>query len=129
AGRLVSLAAKAAIYGAGEGGDSFFVVASGTIALRAVRRGDGIETDLREARPGDSFGEESTVGLARRARAEAIEPCLVAEIPVALFRRAVARSGKADVAERFERALERSAKRDLFATIAFTRDLEPRDVD
>src|SRR5262249_15446685 len=99
AGRLLERAAGDPIYKAGEEGASFFVVASGKVALYAVRRGDDRETVLRTAGSGESFGEESTVGMARRATAAAVERATVAEIPVALFRRAAARSGKAEMAE------------------------------
>jgi Fe-S-cluster-containing dehydrogenase component len=129
AGRLVTPLEGGVVYRAGDEGASFFVVASGKIALRAVRRGDDRESALRAAGPGESFGEESTVGLGRRATAVALERSTVAEIPVHVFRRAAARSGKAEVAERLERSLTRSASADLLRTLAFTRDLEPRDLD
>jgi Fe-S-cluster-containing dehydrogenase component len=129
AGRLCDLAAGDVIYKSGDEGASFFVVGSGKVALRAVRRGDDRETELRAAGPGESFGEESTVGVGRRASAVAVERSTVAEIPVHIFRRAAARSGKAEIADRLERALTRSATRDLLGTLAFTRDLPPRDVD
>lgn len=129
AGRLLDRAPGEAIYRVGDEGASFFVVASGRISLRAVRRGDDGETELRTAGSGESFGEEATVEMARRATAVAVERATVAEIPVALFRRAAARSGKATVAERLERGLRHRATRDLLGTLAFTRDLSPRDVD
>ncbi len=116
AGRLVSVNEGGVVYRAGDEGASFFVVAEGRVSLRAVRRGDGGETELRAAGPGESFGEESTVGLARRAAAVALEPGAVAEIPVHVFRRAVARSGKAEVAARLERSLTRTATADLLRT-------------
>jgi Fe-S-cluster-containing dehydrogenase component len=129
AGRLRELLEGAEVYRSGDEGASFFVVASGKIALRAVRRGDDHESELRAAGPGESFGEESTVGLGRRATATATERARVAEIPVHIFRRAAARSGKAEIADRLERVLQRSATRDLLGTLAFTRDLPARDLD
>ena len=129
AGRLRDFAAGAGVYRSGDEGASFFIVASGKVALRAVRRGDDHESELRTAGPGESFGEESTVGLGRRATAAATERARVAEIPVHIFRRAAARSGKAGIADRLERALLRSATRDLLGTLAFTRDLPARDLD
>jgi Fe-S-cluster-containing dehydrogenase component/CRP-like cAMP-binding protein len=129
AGRLVPVEEGAVLYRAGDEGASFFVVASGRIALRAVRRGDDAESELRSAGPGESFGEESTVGLGRRAAAVAVAAGAVAEIPVHVFRRAAARSGKAEVAERLQRTLERTATADLLRTLAVTRDLGPRDLD
>ena len=129
AGRLRRLAAGEVVYRAGDGGDAFFVVASGRVGLRALRRGDDRETELRAAEAGGAFGEEATAGAARRATAVALEPSVAAEIPVHLFRRAAVRSGKAEFAEKLERALRRSATRDLLGTLAFTRDLPPEDVD
>src|ERR1700749_1882847 len=79
AGRLWSPLEGAAVYRAGDEGASFFVVASGKVALRAVRRGGDKETALRVAGPGESFGEESTVGLGRRAAAIALARSTVAE--------------------------------------------------
>ncbi len=129
AGRLVHVAEGEVVYRAGDEGASFFVVASGRVALRALRRGDDAESELRAAGPGESFGEESTVGLGRRAGAVAVAAGAVAEIPVHVFRRAAARSGKAEVAERLQRSLERTATMDLLRTLAVTRDLGPRDLD
>ena len=129
AGRLRDFAEGARVYSSGDEGASFFIVASGKVALRAVRRGDDHESELRAAGPGESFGEESTVGIARRASASATQSSRVAEIPVHIFRRAAARSGKAEIADRLERALLRSATRDLLGTLAFTRDLPARDLD
>jgi Fe-S-cluster-containing dehydrogenase component/CRP-like cAMP-binding protein len=129
AGRLLPVLEGGVVYRAGDEGASFFVVASGRVALRAVRRGDDGESELRAAGPGESFGEESTVGLGRRASAVAVERSAVAEIPVHVFRRAAERSGKAEVAGRLERSLQRSATADLLRALAFTRDLAPRDLD
>jgi Fe-S-cluster-containing dehydrogenase component/CRP-like cAMP-binding protein len=129
AGQLLRLAEGDVVYRTGDEGASFFVVASGRVALRAVRRGDDAESELRAVGPGESFGEESTVGLGRRAVAVALSAAAVAEIPVHVFRRAAARSGKAEVAERIERTLQRSATADLLRTLAGTRDFGPRDLD
>ncbi|MEO7331407.1 MAG: cyclic nucleotide-binding domain-containing protein, partial [Minicystis sp.] len=129
AGRLRELDTGAVVYRAGDEGASFFVVASGKVALRAQKRGDERESELRRAGAGESFGEECTVGLSRHAGAVTTEPSLVAEIPVHIFRRAAGRSGKAEIAERLERGLQRSATRDLLRTLAITRDLPARDLD
>ena len=130
AGRLLSLKAGEAVYRAGEAGGSFFVVAEGSVALRAVRRGDDRESELRVAGRGASFGEEATVGAARRATAEAREPSRLCEVPVHVFRRAATRSGKAEVADRLERILRRAATRDLLGTMALARFLkDPEDED
>ncbi|MFO0593332.1 MAG: cyclic nucleotide-binding domain-containing protein [Polyangiaceae bacterium] len=129
AGALVRREAGEALYRAGDTGDSFFVVAEGRVALLAVKRGDDGESEIRAAGPGTAFGEESTIGSSRRATAVCAERSIVAEIPVHVFRRAAARAGRADVAERVERTLLRGATRDLLLTIALTRDLPPASLD
>ena len=129
AGRLLEVAAGDVVYKAGESGEAFFVVAEGSIELRAVRRGDDRETELRRAAAGEAFGEEATIGALRRATAVARDRAKVAEIPVHIFRRAAERSGKAEVADKLERILRRSATRDLLSTLALTRDLGADEQD
>jgi CRP-like cAMP-binding protein len=129
AGALVRRRAGEAVYRAGDPGDAFYVVAEGRVAMRAVKRGDDGETEIRFADPGKSFGEESTIGSPRSATAVAVKDAVVAEIPVHVFRRAAARAGKAEVAERIERALQRDATRDLLSTLALTRDLPAATID
>jgi Fe-S-cluster-containing dehydrogenase component/CRP-like cAMP-binding protein len=128
AGRLMVLGPGAKVFRSGEQGEAFFVVADGEIALEALKRGDAVATEVRRARTGDSFGEECTIGLARRADAVVRSAATVAEIPVHVFRRAAGRSA-AQGADKLERVLRRAATRDLFATIAFTRSLPDRDLD
>ncbi len=129
AGRLRDLAEGAVVYRAGDEGPSFFVVAAGSVAMAALRRGDDRESEIRVAKPGESFGEESTVGLTRRATASAKEPATIAEIPLSVFRRAIARKGTSDITARIERSLARSATSDLLRTLAVTRDLPVREID
>src|SRR5262245_50125078 len=47
AGHLRTLAPGEIVYRAGDGGDAFFVAASGSIGLRVTRRGDEREIELR----------------------------------------------------------------------------------
>jgi len=129
AGRLVHLRAGQVLYREGDGGEAFFVVAEGRVGLTAIRRGDERATDLREAGPGGSFGEEATVGASRRATATALEKVVAAEVPVHVFRRAAGRSGRAEVAEKLERALRRAATRDLLRAAALTRELDEAKLD
>ncbi|WP_437738567.1 cyclic nucleotide-binding domain-containing protein [Sorangium sp. So ce1335] len=129
AGRLRVLSPDEVAYRAGDAGDAFFVVASGRVALRATRRGDDRDTEVRTALVGDVLGEEAVVGMSRRTTAVALAESVLAEIPVHLFRRAAGRSGKAEIAGKLERALRRSATRDLLGTLAFTRDLDPNDIE
>lgn len=112
------------VYRAGEGGETFFVVASGAVELRAVRRGDAVAEAVRTARPGDSFGEEPLVGASRRAEAVAVGPVVVAAIPVPLFRRAIGRAGGAEVAARLERTLRRGLVHDVLAASCLGRELD-----
>ncbi|MEJ7731364.1 MAG: cyclic nucleotide-binding domain-containing protein [Polyangiaceae bacterium] len=128
AGALRALPDGAIVYRAGEGGESFFVVAGGGISLVAVRRGDDGGSELRAVAPGGCFGEESIVPAARRAEARATGATVVAEIPVHVFRRASARAGS-ESAERMERTLRRAATRDLLRTVALCRDLPDADID
>jgi Fe-S-cluster-containing dehydrogenase component/CRP-like cAMP-binding protein len=118
AGRLRKLRDGDAVYAPGDGGEALFIVASGAVELRAVRRGEAIAAAIRTARPGDSFGEEPLVGASRRAGAVATGATVVAEIPVPLFRRAIGRSGRAEVAERLERTLRRALVRDVLRASA-----------
>lgn len=129
AGKLRSLAAGEHAYDPGDRGEAFFVVASGCVSLIATRRGDEAPSALRRAKAGDLFGEEATVGTSRRTSAVADEPTQIAEIPVHVFRRAVARAGRAEFADKLERILRRSATRDLLATLSLTRDLPEPDFD
>jgi CRP-like cAMP-binding protein/Fe-S-cluster-containing dehydrogenase component len=129
AGRLSEVSSGSAVYAAGDEGPSFFVVARGRIALSAQRRGDEHESELRVAGPGESFGEESTIGLTRRATAIAKERATIAEIPLSVFRRAIARAPRADVAASIERSLARAATNDLLRTLAVTRELGARELD
>lgn len=117
------------VYRAGEGGDAFFVVASGAIELRAVRRGDAIADAVRTARPGDSFGEEPLVGASRRAEAIALGDAVVAAIPVPLFRRAIGRAGGAEVAARLERTLRRGLVHDVLSASCLGRELDEDTLD
>ena len=117
------------IYRAGEGGDAFFVVASGAVELRAVRRGDAVADVVRTARPGDSFGEEPLVGASRRAEAVAVGPAVIAAIPVPLFRRAIGRAGGAEVAARLERTLRRGLVHDVLAASCLGRELDEGAID
>jgi Fe-S-cluster-containing dehydrogenase component/CRP-like cAMP-binding protein len=128
AGRLIDVAAGTTFYRQQDTGDSFFVVAAGSVTLSAQRRGAAAPTIVRVARMSETFGEEATLpGGARRMTATAAEPTQVAEIPVGVYRRAVGRSG-AEIADQEQRYLRRRATEDLLKTMAFTADLSPVDV-
>jgi Fe-S-cluster-containing dehydrogenase component len=127
ASRLVDLPAGGALYRDGDDSGGFFLVGAGALALHAVRRGEETPALLRVARAGDSLGEEALLsGLRRRATASALEPARVAEIPVPVFRRAIARGDERALSREW-RYLERAAARDLLATSALGRGLGDSD--
>jgi len=130
AGKLREVRAGDTLYRAGDPADVLYAVASGTFALASVRRGDGAASVIRRAARGHVFGEEGTVlafGV-RQMDARCEEAGIVAELPVTVLRRALARSGAGDHAARFERALRRALTDDLLRTTSFTRNLPDRDV-
>jgi Fe-S-cluster-containing dehydrogenase component/CRP-like cAMP-binding protein len=127
AGRVVNREAGATIYRDGDASESFFVIESGAVELRAIRRGDEVATVVRTARVGDAFGEEALLpGIPRYVTATALEPGRVVEIPIAVFQRVVGRLG---TATREQRYLERAAARDMLACGAFARELRGDDVE
>ncbi len=129
AGRIARHGAAATIYREGDAGDSFFVVADGTVELRGVRRGDADATLVRTARTGNSFGEEAFLpGLTRRLTATAAGPVTVVELPIAVFQRVTQRAG-GGAAQREQRYLERAAAGDLLACSAFAQELDPDDLE
>ncbi len=117
------------LYEDGDVSESFFVVLSGSIELQTTRRGEDARSTIRVARVGDTFGEEATLpGLARRARATATTMGAVVEVPIAVFRRAMGRSGGHE-AEREKRYLHRSVTRDIVHSSALGRGLEEEYLD
>jgi Fe-S-cluster-containing dehydrogenase component/CRP-like cAMP-binding protein len=127
AGRLVKLGGGDVLFRRGERGQALFIVADGRLALQGMRRGEDQEVELRDVAPGDSCGEEACIGATYRATASARQGALVAELPVALVKRALVRAGGHEVGERFERRAQRRAIQELFATLAFTARLDDRD--
>lgn len=129
AGRIRDVAAGTRLYREGDDADTFFVVLAGRVALRSVRRGDAEAALVREAAPGDSFGEEASLQLQRRLSATVIEDARVVELPASVFRRGAGRSGGSILARREERLLARAVTADLLRTMALTRELPPEDFD
>jgi Fe-S-cluster-containing dehydrogenase component/CRP-like cAMP-binding protein len=127
--KIVRLSIGEALYAHGDRGDSFFVTLSGSVRI-AVAKGRGSDrVVLRDAKAGDSFGEEATVIGRRQADAAALDHAVVAEIPVHLFRRAAVRSGQGDLAEKLVRTLERSAARDVLAGTPLGQNLDEAGLD
>jgi Fe-S-cluster-containing dehydrogenase component len=131
AGRLRSVAAGERVFAIDELGDSFYVVERGEIELRARTR-DAIDefVRLRVARAGETFGEEATLpGGRRRTEAVAKTAVELAQIPAALFVRALGRSGK-DMHEAPElRVLRRRATADLLRQISLSAALPDADFE
>ena len=129
AGRMRTLSAGQPLYAEQEDADSVFVVLEGALELQTIRRGDDAPSAVRQAEVGHTVGEESCLGIARRATATATAPCRVAELPATLFVRGFGRSGASSVADRELRILIRSATEDLLRTLALTRDLSRTDLE
>jgi Fe-S-cluster-containing dehydrogenase component/CRP-like cAMP-binding protein len=133
AGALRAFARGERVFEAGQPADAFFVVAEGKVGVRAVRRGEVDATVLREIAQGESFGEEGSLrpGGTRHMEASALAASRVAEIPLGVFRRALGRGagGGAEVVLRQERALRRTATKDVVRTLAFARHVDDRELD
>jgi Fe-S-cluster-containing dehydrogenase component/CRP-like cAMP-binding protein len=113
AGALRSFRAGERVYGAGAAADTLFVVIDAGIEVRA-------HADVvRRATVGESFGEESLVrvGASRPFDAVCVDAGRLAEVPAAIFRRAIGRGGGGGVAARLERTARRAAARDVLARI------------
>jgi Fe-S-cluster-containing dehydrogenase component/CRP-like cAMP-binding protein len=130
AGRVRSLDKGARVYAPGDPADAFFVVGAGLVDVRAVRRGETEARPLRRAVAGDAVGEEAIVraGAPRAAEATCATQVLVAEVPVAVFRRAAGRAGESG-ATRLEAVLRRAAARDALRASAIGHALAERDVE
>ncbi|MFO0616427.1 MAG: cyclic nucleotide-binding domain-containing protein [Polyangiaceae bacterium] len=125
-----SSAPSRTLYRANDPCDAFFVVARGELTISAKRRGEDVESVLRRAHTGDAFGEEAFASPRRRATAAAASSApALAEIPVHIFRRAAVRSGKAELAERLERAMQRAATRDVLRTTVLGAELDKETFD
>lgn len=127
AGSLRAVVAGESIYRRGERGAALYVVARGEVILSGVARGEERPRSLRAAAPGESFGEEASVGASFRADAQVRVDGELAEIPVAMLRRALGRAGGSAVADRIERRLHRRATAELFSTASFTARLGDDD--
>ena len=130
AGRVHSLAEGARVFAPGDPADAIYVVGEGLVDVRAVRRGDAEARRIRRAVAGDALGEEAIVraGAARGAEATCARPSVVAEVPVAVFRRIAERAGAGRAAQ-LERSLRRAAARDVLRSSALAPDLSDGDVE
>jgi Fe-S-cluster-containing dehydrogenase component/CRP-like cAMP-binding protein len=123
AGSLRHLDVGQRLFEAGSPADALFVVAEGSVSLRAPDDGAQI---LRSAHTGDALGEEAlaTHFGARSFRAACDEKALVASIPAAVLRRASVRDGRSVAAERRERSAKRVAALDALRVAAFFGELD-----
>lgn len=130
AGRVREVARGASVHRGGEPADALYVVVSGACEIVAVRRGDTKESVIRRVGPGEVFGEEAivTTFATRALAARAASPSRLVEIPIAVLRRAVGRSG-GEVLARHERALVRAATLDLLRTTSFAHAASERDLE
>jgi Fe-S-cluster-containing dehydrogenase component/CRP-like cAMP-binding protein len=131
AGRLHTLPPAHALFDADDRGDGFFVVVRGAVELHSSCEGAATHDTVRRLEAGESFGEEASLGLPRRARAVTTTSTLVAEIPTALFRRGAGRSersGAQRLWDRELRTLRRVATRDLLQE-SLLGGLGPDDLD
>jgi Fe-S-cluster-containing dehydrogenase component/CRP-like cAMP-binding protein len=130
AGALRVFDRGARLFAPGEPADVFFVLGDGLVDVRIVRRGDAQSSVVRRAAAGDAVGEEAIVRLGAPRATEATCACrtTVAEVPVAVFRRAVERAGPTGAAKR-EAALRAAAARDAVRASSFGRGLPERHVD
>ena len=130
AGSFRRLGSGMTLYQAGETADSFFVVSRGEVRLLAAQRGTEQPTELRRARRGDSVGEEAALlGAVRYAAAETVSESELAEVPVAVFMRALTRHLGENASLRPLRALRRQAARDALASLLVGPVLPEADLD
>jgi Fe-S-cluster-containing dehydrogenase component/CRP-like cAMP-binding protein len=130
AGRVHALEKGARVFGVGEPADAFYVVGSGLVDVRAARRGETEPRALRRAVAGDALGEEAIVraGAPRAVEATCATRVIVAEVPIAVLRRALGRAGGEGTLP-MEEALRRAAARDVLRASAIGRVLSERDVE
>lgn len=107
AGSLRRIEAGETVYRRGERRAALFVVAEGAVELEGGRR----------LGAGESFGEEASIGSGFRTTARCVAAGEVAEVPVAMLRRALVRAGGDGIADRFDRRLRRSATAELLAEV------------
>jgi Fe-S-cluster-containing dehydrogenase component/CRP-like cAMP-binding protein len=131
AGAVRRLRAGEVLFASGEPADALFVVASGSMTLSGVRRGEAAPSVIRRVRTGEVLGEEATVAAftTRQLEARCDSDAVLAEIPLVVLKRAAGRAGGADHMAKVERALRRAATLDLLRTTSFTRGLSDADLE
>ena len=125
AGALRNVRALQPAYRDGDLAEAFFAVVDGIIEVRGAAG-----RVLREARAGETFGEEAFVGASvlRRGDAIAVRRATVAAIPGALLRRVLER-GASRSAARVERVMRRAAARERLRSSALARGCSDAGLD
>ena len=130
AGRVFEVAPGDVVFRTGDPSESFFVVVTGAVSLRLVRRGDVEPSVLRIARRGETFGEEASLpGVGRRSTASADAAGQLLEIPLSVYRRIAGRDSSELDSGREQRYLRRAAVRDLLWASVLARDLPEEDLE
>jgi CRP-like cAMP-binding protein len=120
-GRIRDFRAGETVIRQGEFGDSFFVLVSGRVRVRAVGD-DGRMQDLAQLGPADYFGELAMLGHGERgASVECVADSRVIELRQVPFQKAVKRFKK--VKTRLETAYARRALTGFFRQSRYFRDL------
>ncbi len=130
AGDLIERAAGERVFAEGDAADTLFVVLSGEVEVRAVRRGDASATLVRRVKAGEIVGEDAVARVAsvRTSEAVCISRARLARIPAHVLLRSLTRGGASlDDDPRF-RLLRRAALTATMQSMAFARDLSARDV-
>lgn len=123
AGRRRALAAGESLFSADAAGDSFFIVAEGTVVVESR----GGETRL--VRRGQTLGEETFLQRARTASARARDAALVIELPVRLCERVIQRSAGGGAVERTRRVLFRAVVSERLSRLALARYISASDFE
>ncbi len=129
-GEIVERAAGDKVFAQGDAADALFVVLSGEVEVRAVRRGDSSTTLVRRAAAGDLVGEDAVARVASVRTSEAVcaTKCKLARMSAHVLLRALTRSGASLEHDARFRALRRAALTAAMQSMAFVRDLSEREL-
>jgi Fe-S-cluster-containing hydrogenase component 2/CRP-like cAMP-binding protein len=130
ASREVSLADGELAFAAGDGGEEVFVCTEGRVQIVVPSKKDGKERHVRDALPGDSFGEEAILPFAaRQAFARAKGAGRAIAFPAHLVRRALSRAGAEEHEARIRRSVERALVTEVISGSALFADLAELERD
>lgn len=129
-GDIIERAAGERVFAEGDAADTLFVVLSGEVEVRAVRRGDALATLVRRASAGELVGEDAVARVAsvRTTEAVCVTRARLARVGAHVLLRSLARAGTSlDDDPRF-RVLRRAALTAAMQSMAFARDLPEQDL-